>query len=42
MQLGSFGVWDFVSSTNSTDVKRTGVSSWKHLIDVHLNFIIEI
>ena len=24
--------------TNSTVAKRTGVSSWKHLIDVPLNF----
>ena len=27
--------------TNSTAAKRTGVSSWKHLIDVHLNFTLE-
>ena len=27
--------------TNSTVAKRTGVSSWKHLIDVHLNFTFE-
>ena len=30
-----------VSMTNSTAAKRTGVSSWKHLIEVHLNFTFE-
>ena len=28
-----------VSMTNSTAAKRTGGSSWKHLIDVHQNYI---
>ena len=30
-----------VSVTNSTATKRTGVSSWKHLIEIHLNFTFE-
>ena len=28
----------YVSMTNSIAAKRTGLLSWKHLIDVHLNF----